>query len=134
MPGFTGDLDVDLERGLAECASKTIMTHIFEKGFHGQWKMIKVHIQAVAETAQVASKEEMCWLAIAAATAWLPAPEHTMTASLAADMADSRRAAPTSWNGRPRPWYRREQGLRRAARKPQVTRRRDGPQRAHTPG
>ena len=34
--------------------------------------MIKVHIQAVAETAQVASKEEMCWLAIAAATAWLP--------------------------------------------------------------
>src|SRR5260370_41527164 len=27
MPGFTGDLDVDLERGLAECASKTIMTH-----------------------------------------------------------------------------------------------------------
>ena len=32
MPGFTGDLDVDLERGLAECASKTIMTHIPEKG------------------------------------------------------------------------------------------------------
>ena len=25
----------------------------------------------------------MCWLAIAAATAWLPAPEQTMTASLA---------------------------------------------------
>lgn len=50
MPGFTGDLDVDLERGLAECASKTIMTHILEKGFHGQRKMIKVHIQAVAET------------------------------------------------------------------------------------
>jgi hypothetical protein len=33
MPGFTGDLDVDLERGLAECASKPIMTHILEKGF-----------------------------------------------------------------------------------------------------
>ena len=115
MPGFTCDLDVDLERGLAECASKTITTHILEKRFHGQRNMIKVHIQAVAETAQVASKEEMCWLAIAAATAWLPAPEHTMTASLAADMADSRRAAPTSWNGAPRPWYRREQGLRCAA-------------------
>ena len=80
MPGFTGDLDVDLERGLAECASKR---------FHGQRKMIKVHIQAVAETAQVSSKEETCWRAIAAATAWLPAPEHTMTASLAADMADA---------------------------------------------
>jgi hypothetical protein len=26
MPGFTGDLDVDLEHGLAECASKTILT------------------------------------------------------------------------------------------------------------
>ena len=108
MPGFTGDLDVDLERGLAE------------NGFHGQRKMTKVHILAFAETAQVASKEEMCWLAIAAATAWLPAPEHTMTGALAA-MADSRTAAPTSWNGRPRPWYRREQGLRRAVRKPQVT-------------
>jgi hypothetical protein len=60
MPGFTGDLDVDLERGLAE------------KGFHGQRKMIKVHIQAVAEIAQVSSKEETRWLAIAAATAWLP--------------------------------------------------------------
>jgi hypothetical protein len=47
--GFTGDLDVDLERG--------------------QRKMIKVHVPAVAETAQVAGKEEMCWLAIAAATA-----------------------------------------------------------------
>jgi len=44
MPGFTGDLDVNLERGLAECASKTIMTHILEKGFHDQRKMIKVHI------------------------------------------------------------------------------------------
>ena len=89
MPGFTGDLDVDLERGLAECASKMIMTHIPEKGFHGQRKMIKVHIQAVAEITQVSSKEETCWLAIAAETAWLPAPEHTMTASLAADMADA---------------------------------------------
>jgi hypothetical protein len=50
--------------------------------------MIKVHIRAVAGIAQVPSKEETCWLAIAAATAWLPAPQHTMTASLAADMAD----------------------------------------------
>jgi hypothetical protein len=53
------------------------------EGFHGARKLIKSHIQAIAETTQVASKEEMCWLAIAAATAWLPAPEQTMTASLA---------------------------------------------------
>ncbi|HEY6792644.1 MAG TPA: hypothetical protein VI365_35565 [Trebonia sp.] len=58
------------------------------RGFHGARKLIKVHIQAIAETVQVASKEELCWLAIAAATAWLPAPEHTMTASLATDIAD----------------------------------------------
>lgn len=51
MPGFTGDLDIHLEHGLAECASKTIMTHILEKGFHGRQKMIKVHIQAVPEIA-----------------------------------------------------------------------------------
>ncbi len=58
------------------------------EGFHGARKRIKVHIQAIAETTWVASKEEMCWLAIAAATAWLPAPEHTMTASLATSIAD----------------------------------------------
>lgn len=30
-------------------------------GFHGQRKLIKIHIQAVAETAQVTSREELCW-------------------------------------------------------------------------
>jgi hypothetical protein len=58
-------------------------------GFHGARKLIKSHIQAIAETTQVASNEELCWLAIAAATAWLPMPEHAKAASLAADMADS---------------------------------------------
>ena len=62
--------------------------HHLSEGFHGARKLIKIHIQAVAETAQVASKEEMCWLAIAAATAWLPAPEHTVAASLVTDIAD----------------------------------------------
>jgi hypothetical protein len=65
MPGFTGDLEVDLERGQAECASKTIMTHLLEKGFHGQRKMIKVRIQAVAETAQVASKTSLSKVTLA---------------------------------------------------------------------
>jgi|SRR5215467_5002014 len=41
-------------------------------GFHGQRKQIKIHIQAVADTTLVTSKEELCWLAIAAASAWLP--------------------------------------------------------------
>jgi hypothetical protein len=41
-------------------------------GFHGQRRQIKTHIQAVAETTQVTSREDLCWLAIAAASAWLP--------------------------------------------------------------
>jgi hypothetical protein len=49
--------------------------HHLPDGFHGERKLIKTHIQAVANTTQVASKEELCWLAIAAATAWLPKPE-----------------------------------------------------------
>jgi hypothetical protein len=44
-------------------------------GFHGERKLIKTHIQAVAATKQVADAEELCWLAIAAASAWLPIPE-----------------------------------------------------------
>jgi hypothetical protein len=43
-------------------------------GFHGERKLIKVHIQAVADTALVTSREDLCWLAIAAASAWLPNP------------------------------------------------------------
>ena len=43
-------------------------------GFHGERKLIKTHIQAVAETTLVTSREELCWLAIAAASAWLPKP------------------------------------------------------------
>ena len=66
----------------ADGRDRSRWSHLPE-GFHGARKLIKSHIQAIAETTQVASKEEMCWLAIAAATAWLPAPEQTMTASLA---------------------------------------------------
>ena len=43
-------------------------------GFHGQRKMIRVHISAVADTAPSMSTEDLCWLAIAAASAWLPGP------------------------------------------------------------
>jgi hypothetical protein len=50
-------------------------------GFHGERKLIKTHIQAIADTTLTTSKEEMCWLAIAAASAWLPKPEPTEAAS-----------------------------------------------------
>ncbi|SRR6266699_1913064 len=50
-------------------------------GFHGQRKQIKIHIQAVADTTQVMSREELCWLAIAAASTWLPSPASAEAAS-----------------------------------------------------
>jgi hypothetical protein len=48
--------------------------HHIPGGFVGARKLIKDHIQAVAKSTQVMSKEELCWLAIAAATVWLPVP------------------------------------------------------------
>ena len=41
-------------------------------GFHGERKLIKTHIRAVADTALSMSSEQLCWLAIAAASTWLP--------------------------------------------------------------
>jgi hypothetical protein len=49
--------------------------HHLPGGFHGERKLIKTHIQAVAESTQAATNEEVCWLAIAAATAWIPQRE-----------------------------------------------------------
>jgi hypothetical protein len=43
-------------------------------GFHGERKRIKVHIRAVADAAQSMSSEDLCWLAIAAASAWVSNP------------------------------------------------------------
>ena len=54
--------------------------HHLAGGFHGERKLIKTHIQAVAESTQVATIEEVCWLAIAAATAWLAQREPAETA------------------------------------------------------
>ena len=50
-------------------------------GFHGERKLIKIHIQAVADTTLATSEEELCWLAIAAASAWLPNPAPAEAAS-----------------------------------------------------
>jgi hypothetical protein len=55
--------------------------HHLPEGFHGERKLIKTHIQAVAKTTQVATNEELCWLAIAAASAWLPKREPAAVAS-----------------------------------------------------
>ena len=55
--------------------------HHLPEGFHGEWKLVKVHIQAVADTALVTSREDLCWLAIAAASAWLPNPAPAEAAS-----------------------------------------------------
>jgi hypothetical protein len=39
-------------------------------GFHGERKRIKVHIRAVADAAPLMSSEDLCWLAITAASTW----------------------------------------------------------------
>ena len=54
--------------------------HHLPGGFLGERKLIKTHIQAVAESTQVATIDKVCWLAIAAATAWLPQREPAETA------------------------------------------------------
>ena len=43
-------------------------------GFHAQRKRIKIHIRAVADAAPSMTSEELCWLAIASASAWVPNP------------------------------------------------------------
>jgi hypothetical protein len=45
-------------------------------GFHDERKRSKLHIQAVADAAPSMSSEELCWLAIAAASAWIPRDPH----------------------------------------------------------
>jgi len=46
--------------------------HHLPGGFRAERMRVKIHIQAVADTTLVASREELCWLAIAAASVWLP--------------------------------------------------------------
>ena len=86
--GQSGERYIQRLEAAGQMAEDEARWNHLPEGFHGARKLIKVHIQAIAETTQVASNEELCWLAIAAATAWLPVPEHTMSASLAADIAD----------------------------------------------
>jgi len=43
-------------------------------GFHGERHRIKVHMKDVADCADSMTSEELCWLAITAAFAWVPDP------------------------------------------------------------
>jgi hypothetical protein len=70
--GQSGERYVQRLEAAVQMAEIEARWHHLPEGFHGARKLVKVHIQAVAETTQAASKEELCWLAIAAASAWLP--------------------------------------------------------------
>jgi hypothetical protein len=63
-------------------------------GFQGQRKQIKIHIQAVAAVASSMSSEELCWLAIAAASAWIPTPTTTQQVAASHEPRESRATGP----------------------------------------
>lgn len=62
-------------------------------GFHGERKRIRIHIRAVADAAPSMSSEELCWLAIAAVSAWLPNPVSAQTAPRRSQAPSSHRSA-----------------------------------------
>jgi hypothetical protein len=72
--GQTGKrYDARLEAAARMSAIEARWQHLAD-GFHGERKRIKVHIQAVADTAPSMTSEELCWLAITAASVWIPNP------------------------------------------------------------
>ena len=78
--GQSGDRYIKRLAAADQMAEIEARWHHLPGGFLSQRKLIKTHIQAVAETTQVTTLEQVCWLAIAAATAWLPQPEPAETA------------------------------------------------------
>ena len=62
-------------------------------GFHGERKRIKVHIQAVADAAPSMTSEELCWLAITAASAWVPSSASAGAAPLRSRAQSSHRSS-----------------------------------------
>jgi hypothetical protein len=87
------------------------------EGFHGEWKRIKVHIRAVADAAQSMSSEELCWLAIAAASAWVPKPavvEEPPPRSRAPFQSPFRRDPATGSRNRVYLWHAGHQNLTRS--------------------
>ena len=70
--GQSGERYIQRLEAAGRMAEVEARWHHLPGGFLNERKLIKAHIQAVAESTQVATIEELCWLAIAAATAWIP--------------------------------------------------------------
>ena len=62
-------------------------------GFHGERKRIKIHVQAVANAAPSMTSEELCWLAITAASAWIPSSASAGAAPLRSRAQSSHRSS-----------------------------------------
>jgi hypothetical protein len=73
--GQSGERYIQRLEAAGRMAEIEVRWHHLPDGFYGARRLIKVHIQAIAETTEAVSKEELCWLAIAAAIAWVPVPE-----------------------------------------------------------
>ena len=78
--GQSGDRYIQRLEAADRMAEIEARWHHLPGGFHGERNLIKAHVQAVAESTQVATLEEVCWLAIAAASAWIPQREPAETA------------------------------------------------------
>jgi hypothetical protein len=78
--GQSGERYIQRLEAAGQMAEIEARWHHLPEGFHDARKLIKIHIQAIAETSQLTSKEEVCWLAIAAASAWIPQREPAETA------------------------------------------------------
>ncbi len=91
--GQSGDRYLQRLEAAGRMAEIEARWHHLPGGFLSERKLIKTPIQAVAESTQVATTEEVCWLAIAAATAWLPMPETAKVAST--------HKGPSRWDGLP---------------------------------
>jgi hypothetical protein len=70
--GVTGERYNQRLEAAEQMAQIEARWHHLPGGFHGERKLIKTHIRAVADTAPSMRSEELCWLAIAAASAWIP--------------------------------------------------------------
>ena len=70
--GETGERYIQRLEAAGRMAEIEARWQYLSGGFHGERKRIKIHIRAVADTAPSMSSEELCWLAIAAASVWVP--------------------------------------------------------------
>jgi len=74
IEGATGERYNQRLEAAEQMAQIEARWHHLPGGVPGERKLIRTHIRAVADAAQSMSSEQLCWLAIAAASAWLPNP------------------------------------------------------------